>query len=157
MKRYLSIIVFICAAVTFASNFFEATAGKAESNVEPDNSVTAADKDFFRQIRRAILVDDVEWLSKAMSYPAVLDTSTGKVKLRNANDFKKHAKLILSSQLKSVVRNQSPDALFKNWQGVMAGDGEVWFDQEKTKKEERWVHRIHALGSLRQANDQVHP
>jgi len=107
-------------------------------------SISAADKDFFGKIRTAILGDDAEWLSKAISYPIVIK---GNLKLKNTNDLKQHADLVFSRRIKSAVRKQSPDALFKNWQGIMIGDGEIWFAKvaENTEKGEQWVYRIIAI------------
>jgi hypothetical protein len=108
-------------------------------------SVTASDKAFFEQIKNAVLTDDVEWFSGAVvSYTFVLRLDKGEIKLKNKADFKEHVALIFTTQLKSIVQKQSADSLFKNWQGVMIGDGEIWFSEvgEKTGNGNVWVYRI---------------
>lgn len=106
--------------------------------------VTAADKAFFKQVRKAVLTNDIKWLSEAVSYPLVLKTGKTEYKLKNKEDFAARAPLILTSHLKTTVQSQSPDSLFKNWQGVMIGNGEIWFSEvaETTAKEKTWAHRI---------------
>lgn len=36
---------------------------------------------------------------------------------------------IFSSALKGDVLHQSSESLFKNWQGVMIGNGDIWFSE----------------------------
>ena len=33
----------------------------------------------------------------------------------------------MTANIKKAVAEQSEDALFKNWRGVMVGSGELWF------------------------------
>lgn len=110
--------------------------------------ITTSDKAFFESIRNAILANDVEWLSIAVSYPIVLRSSKGEFKLENKGDLKARFTLIATPRVKSVVRNESPASLFKNWQGVMVGNGEIWFSeiaQTDEQGHQRWVQKIVAL------------
>ncbi len=106
--------------------------------------VTLADKQFLAEIKLAVSSRDIEWLSQAVHYPLVLRCSDRKLTLRNAADFRKHSATILSPHLKAGVQSQSPDSLFKNWCGVMIGNGVIWFERlgDKTEEGEKWVHRI---------------
>lgn len=119
-------------------------------------SVTASDKAFFEQIRKAILTDDAEWFSGAVSYPIELHLKKGTLHLARKADLKKHASLIFDERLKSLVRNQSASSLFKNWQGVMIGDGELWFSEVGAKTGQEgglaWEYRITALNFDTQIN-----
>jgi hypothetical protein len=110
--------------------------------------VSPSDQAFFKQVQRAVLADDVEWISRALSsYPFTVKLKTGQIKLQNEGDLKKHAKTIFNTKLKEAVRNQSSDALFKNWQGIMIGDGEIWFSEigQTNKNATVWVYRIIAI------------
>ena len=111
--------------------------------------VTASDKVFFEQIQHAVLANDIKWLSESVSYPIVFVMKSGNAKytLRDENDFEAHATMILTPQLKSAVRSQSADSLFKNWQGVMIGNGDIWFSEvaEKIGGKQSWVQRIIAI------------
>jgi len=124
---------------------FVAPQSNADLNMFP---VTVADKAFFEQIRKAVLADDVEWFSEALfHHPFVLRLGKGKIILKNKNDLKKHAALVFNAHFKATVRNQSPDSLFKNWQGVMIGNGDIWFSEvgEQTGTGIVWAYRIIAI------------
>jgi hypothetical protein len=110
-------------------------------------TINASDKAFFEQIRNAILKDDIDWLANSITYPIVLRPNGRKIAVSNKRDLKKRAKLILNEHLKSLVSTQYPDTLFKNWQGVMIGDGEIWFSEVVDKEQEKqgWVFRIIAI------------
>jgi len=112
--------------------------------------VTPADKAFFELIRSSILSTNIESLSQAISYPILVRTGSRELKLRSKKDLKEQAAFIFSARLKAVVQKQSPDELFKNWQGVMVGDGEIWFSPvgEGSGSEHRWVYRILALNLM---------
>jgi len=106
--------------------------------------ITASDKVFFERLQRALSTDDIEWFSEAVSYPIVLRLGKGELKLENKTAVKEHAALIFTTHLKTTVRNQATNSLFKNWQGVMIGKGEIWFSEvaETTEKGKVWVNRI---------------
>jgi hypothetical protein len=141
-------------ATVFLIFMFIAPQGKADFHMFP---ITVSDKAFFEQIKKAVLADDVEWFSEAVSYPIVLRPGKGEIKLKNKNDFKEHAALIFTTHRKSVVRNQLPDSLFKNWQGVMIGDGEIWFSEvgKKTENGNVWVYRIIAINLPKEQSKKI--
>ncbi len=104
--------------------------------------VTLQDKKFLEQIKKAVLTNDVEWLSGVVSYPLGIKQNGKTITLNNSSDFKKYATTILTAHLKSAVQNQLPDSLFKNWQGVMIGNGAIWFSAIKETPDDDWRHRI---------------
>lgn len=64
--------------------------------------VTATDKAFFGRSQKAVMTNDIEWLSGAISYPLVLKQSAGNITLNNSGDFKQHSASILP-QINSLV------------------------------------------------------
>lgn len=116
------------------------SADKRESS--PMYPITAQDKAFLERIQKAVLTNDVEWLSGVVSYPIVLKQNDKGITLKNSDDFKKYSASILTPYLKSAVQNQSPDSLFKNWRGVMIGNGVIWFSGIKEQPDEDWKDRI---------------
>lgn len=93
-----------------------------------DNPVSTSDREYFEQVRKAILTDDITWISKQWkSSPFNVNLKKRHLKIRNTSDLKRHFQFIFNSKLKEAVRNQSPNTLFKNWEGLMIGNGEVWF------------------------------
>jgi hypothetical protein len=111
------------------------------------NSITASDKAFFEQVRKAVLSDNMKSFAQLVSYPILIRTSKGDIKANNQNDLTKQSAIVLSERVKTVFRNQSADLLFKNWHGIMVGAGEIWFSEvaEKAGKNEHWVYRVIAI------------
>ena len=118
---------------------FSATAQTNEFKMFP---VTPGDKVFCEQIKKAVLTNNVEWLSGVVSYPLSFKQNGKRITLENSGEFKKHSASILTPYLKSAVQSQSSDSLFKNWRGVMIGRGVIWFSAVKEKTEDDWTHRI---------------
>ncbi len=109
--------------------------------------ITDSDRNFFNEIRNAVLSDNIAWMAKHVYYPFTLRFGEKSFKLKGEKDFVTHANLILTPVLKSVVRNQTVAALFKNWQGVMIGNGEIWFSEvgETDNGKLIWTQKILAL------------
>jgi hypothetical protein len=110
--------------------------------------ITKRDKAFFEDMRKAILADDMNWLStNLVTYPFDCGVGKSKIILRSKKDLRKHASRIFDAALKATVRNQSPDSLFKNWQGVMVGNGEIWFSELGDDKDGKtvWTYSIIAI------------
>jgi len=124
-----ALIVWVCAAA-------------AQTNEFKMFLVTPGDKSFYEKIKKAVLTNDVEWLSEVISYPIELKQDGKNVTLNSSSDFKKYSASFLTPYLKSAVQSQSPDSLFKNWQGVMIGNGAVWFSSVKEEPNDDWKHRI---------------
>jgi hypothetical protein len=118
--------------------------GRAQAEDFKMFPITSEDKSFFEEVKRAVLAGNTEVFSKMVNYPLAIRLSDKTIKLKNAKDVRKNAAIIFTVGVKSAVSNQSPESLFKNWQGVMIGKGEIWFSQvkEKTSADERWVYRI---------------
>ncbi|MGH9654637.1 MAG: hypothetical protein ACRD6B_14375 [Bryobacteraceae bacterium] len=79
---------------------------------------------FFEQLKAAVISHDVEKIASMASYPFVLN---GKASVPNRAAFISHYRQIFTPEVIEAVEQQSYDKLWSNWQGVMIGDGEVWF------------------------------
>lgn len=106
--------------------------------------LTVEDKAFLEQIKKAVLAGDAEAFSSLISYPVAIRPNSKTIKLQGPADVKRHSAAIFTERLKSAVQSQTPDSLFKNWRGVMIGNGEIWFSQvlEKDGQGENWKYRI---------------
>jgi hypothetical protein len=49
------------------------------------------------------------------------------VKVRNAAELVRRYSEIFTPEVRAAVLAQSPDTLFRNWQGAMVGNGKLWF------------------------------
>ena len=104
--------------------------------------VTASDKAFFESVQSAVLTNGIEQFAEIVSYPIVLKLGKVEYKLQNKKGLIERAAMIFTPRLKSIVQNQSQDSLFKNWQGVRVGNGEIWFSEvaETTTNGKIWIH-----------------
>jgi hypothetical protein len=99
---------------------------KADADFYP---LTDADKAFYMRIKRAVLAEDFDSFSEAISYPMDIHLKQGKVTIKNKKQLKRYKWLFFGPQFKKIFQTQSKDALFKNWQGVMIGRGDIWFGE----------------------------
>jgi hypothetical protein len=92
--------------------------------------VTSSDKAYFTQLQHAILTDDEKWISKELSwYPFPVILPSGILRIKNEQELKTLFDKIFSPKIKKIVRNQSPDSLSESENGLMVGDGEIWFGE----------------------------
>jgi len=114
----------------------------------PEITLTKADKAYFQQLQHAVLTDDEKWISKeVVQYPFFVNMPTGTFKLKNEKELKRDFKSIFCPKIKKAVARQSSDSLFKNWQGLMVGDGEMWFGQIGVTNGDKmvWEYKILAI------------
>ena len=114
-------------------------------------SISTGDKAFFQEIKKAVLAQDFDWFADAVDYPIELHlvsrdhVQPRTVRIRTRKQLNKYKSAIFNEDLRNAVRNQSADSLFKNWQGLMIGNGELWFDQRQIDGQTNWTYRITAI------------
>jgi len=110
--------------------------------------LTEADKKFLAEIVGALQRNDSAWIAGHMVYPLSVGAGNRKQIVRSKEEFA----AILSSKLTDGVRARIADAAqeppFKNWQGVMLGDGILWFSAYKKKGDKFWSYGILAIGGF---------
>jgi len=84
---------------------------------------------FIAALQNAIRNDDKRWLAEHLHLPVRYFGKTTEV-IRTKAWFLKHYATIIGPELKANVLKQDSDAYFKNYQGVMVGDGgrNIWLD-----------------------------
>ena len=98
------------------------------------NNLNNEDIQFFLRIQHAIASEDKQWLARNVFYPLGVNSSS-KLNHRihrtvhNKNEFITNYKAIINKKVELAVKNQNPQHLFKNWEGVMIGNGEIWFQK----------------------------
>jgi hypothetical protein len=103
------------------------------------------DVEYFSQFFYAFqsLVDSeftAEDISFAFIYPLTVKTENGTVEINNEADLDANIDAIFTDNVINAVKAQSFDMLFANYQGVMVGNGQVWFGV--TGNEEYFVEAI---------------
>jgi hypothetical protein len=61
-----------------------------------------------------------------------VNTDKGHWFIRSNSQFGKNYYRILTPAVRKAIEKQSPECFFANWQGVMIGDGEVWFEEQRS-------------------------
>lgn len=109
------------------SVFFAASSSSAIATIPrfaltgmPDAKVEA----FFLKLQHAVNTHDVNKLAAMAAYPLVVN---GKSTVPNSHYFEKHYNVIFTKTVVTAVERQKYKALFGNDQGVMIGNGELWF------------------------------
>lgn len=117
MKKAIITLIFLATCVSMAGD-------------DDGIDVTQSDKAYFVKLRHAILTDNEKWISKELRcYPFPVILPSGLIRVKNEEALKSQFGKIFTPKLKKVVRNQSPNSLSASLQGVMVGNGEIWFSE----------------------------
>ena len=84
---------------------------------------------FIAELQTAIRNDDKAWLADRLHLPVNYFGKTKQV-IGSKDWFVKNYGTVFGPELKANLLKQDPDKYFKNYQGVMLGDGgrNIWFD-----------------------------
>lgn len=90
-----------------------------------DITVTTDEKAFFLELQKAVTGDNKEWLLAHICDDALLNGKPLGTSQKLLTDYQR----IIDQSVRSQVAAQAADNLFKNWQGLMVGNGAIWFDK----------------------------
>jgi hypothetical protein len=84
---------------------------------------------FVIELQNAIRNDDKDWLADHLHLPVNYFGKTKEV-IGSKDWFLKHYATVIGPELKANILKQDPETYFKNYQGVMVGDGgrNIWLD-----------------------------
>ncbi len=83
---------------------------------------------FFDKLKKAVGAGDKETVASMVDYPFQARINGKAVKIRDRKHFVADYDQIVTGKVKAALARQTYATLFANWQGVMIGDGEVWFN-----------------------------
>ncbi|MBX7198747.1 MAG: hypothetical protein K1X51_05175 [Rhodospirillaceae bacterium] len=89
---------------------------------------------FFATLRSIVADDDKEAFALLVRYPVAVSGTSEPKTISNSADLLKRYPAIVTPELKHAVIAQEPQCLFANYQGVMVGNGEIWFEKENGGK-----------------------
>lgn len=104
---------------------FVITAGPTRASVA--DPVTQEDKIFLEALKYAIASDDAAWVAAQIVFPLRVMIAGRLRWIRDQKDFISHYPEIINEKVRAAVEDQDPETLFKDWHGLMAGNGNVWF------------------------------
>lgn len=94
----------------------------------PDSAQKA--KQFLAQLKAAIEAGNKQRVASMVAYPVRVFERGKKTRVRNKAEFIARYRDLITAAVKKAVMTQHPDCLFANYQGIMIGNGEVWFVEE---------------------------
>jgi hypothetical protein len=80
-------------------------------------------------LQAAIRADDKDWFVSHMHFPVRYFGKTKEI-ISSKQWFLRHYATIIGPELKANILAQDPEKYFKNYQGLMVGDGShnIWFE-----------------------------
>jgi hypothetical protein len=120
-----------CGRICHAQNTHIATCGHTtvDDNWGPEFASQA--KLFLARLKRIAESDDKTELSLLVQYPIHVYKGNHTSKVENPAELIRQYPPIMSPSMKRIILSQSPECLFATGQGVMIGDGNIWFQREK--------------------------
>lgn len=82
---------------------------------------------FLKTLQKAVAANDKAAVAALIDYPFQARINDKATKLKDPAHFIADYDKIMTSKVRHAIANQTYAGLFANWQGVMIGDGEVWF------------------------------
>ncbi|EXL03629.1 hypothetical protein [Aquamicrobium defluvii] len=82
---------------------------------------------FFDNLKKAVAAGDKATVAAMIDYPFQARIGGKSLKIRDTAHFVADYDQIITAKVKHAVQGQTYETLFANWQGVMVGDGEIWF------------------------------
>ena len=129
MRKMLIVLVSaVCLSAGSVGLAGAQTAAEVNSNL---NSLFGDHKpyeEFFAKLKKAVADGDKETVASMIDYPFQARLKGKAVKIRDQKHFVADYDQVVTAKVKDAVAKQTYPTLFANWQGVMIGDGEVWFN-----------------------------
>ena len=82
---------------------------------------------FLLQLQSAVKKNDLPAIAKLTHFPLNVYHEGKQTIIQNKAALRQHYDTVFTDRVKAAVLSQSLDNLFVNYQGVMIGNGELWF------------------------------
>ena len=102
----------------------------------------AAFEAMFTIVQGLVKKDDKSQVAQYMLYPIHASIDGKKTKINNETDFVKHYDQIFNEKVKQALIQQDVNKTFVNYQGVMVGDGEIWFTAAADKGHKYYIYAV---------------
>ena len=120
----------------------ESSASHCQGSTVADYSaeLTPKAKAFLAELKTAVQAVDKRKVAAMVKYPLRVNTGEGHKTIQSASKFLTEYDRLFTASVRKAITAQTPECLFANWQGVMIGNGEVWFSEQRDGS-----MKIHAL------------
>ena len=90
-------------------------------------------KSFLVTLQKVVESGDSAKFARLVHYPVRIN-GTHVVKITKRSELTRKYASIMTSDVRQAILTQNPECLFANGQGVMIGNGQIWFQQESSGK-----------------------
>jgi hypothetical protein len=80
---------------------------------------------FFEKLRAAVDRDDRDAVAEMVQFPLRVN---GKFRIATRKEFLRVYDRVFDTKVREAIKRQRTECIFGNWQGFMAGRGDVWFE-----------------------------
>lgn len=103
------------------------TAADVDTTLDSLFGEYAAYASFFESLKTAVAAGDKQAVSAMVDYPFTARIGDKALTIRDAAQFVADYDMVITPKVKDAIAAQTYETLFANWQGVMIGNGELWF------------------------------
>ncbi len=136
MHYLVSVFLILAAALSLGAN---------ASDFYP---VTKGDREFLSEVVKAVTSKDTAWIADHVNYPLSVTTDKGKRLIRGKHEFSVILKRKLTDKVVAEIVEHSKRPLFKNWRGVMVGQGILWFTEYPSGSLPQSKYIVLAIGNF---------
>ncbi|MED5015697.1 hypothetical protein P9847_00075 [Paenibacillus chibensis] len=98
--------------------------------------------EFFDKVQRDVAAGDKEQVAADILYPLRVNENGKSKDYKDKEEFIAHYDSIMTDSVKKALADQKREALFVNAQGVMAGNGEIWFGASADQQDQYGIIAI---------------
>lgn len=133
MKVYLLILPLLLMNPCIGA-IAQATNECPNSTVEDARGAKVATqaKAFLATLQAAVQSNDAKQFAALVHYPVLVISGPHTTKIATPSELIRRYPSLMTAKLKQTILDQSPRCLFGNYQGMMIGSGEIWFDQDSS-------------------------
>ena len=132
-RRWLTLVLLITASqiVSTAQSTSKCKNSTIEEAWGPEYASQA--RSFFATLQRVVESNDSAKFARLIHYPVRL-SGAHVTKITRPSELIRKYSSIMTSEMRKAILAQTPECLFANGQGVMIGNGQIWFQQDQGGK-----------------------
>lgn len=130
MKQIISIFLLAAVSTSAAPQAEKKPACNGTTVDDYSPALAPKAKAFLADLNTAVTAGDKQKVAAMISYPLSVNAKGHRL-IRNSARFLKEYDRLFTPAIVKAIETQKPECLFANYQGVMIGSGQIWFDEQK--------------------------